>query len=388
MKKRIVVLSTVASHPQNAGHRARIYYLLQTLKDWGHQVYFVYLKGKYQQACQGNIKAMVQHWGEDYFSCPNFLELANLNPKRIVRDEPDSPIWNLDDWFDDSLGDYLQELDKKIQPNIVISEYAVLSKALEYFSPNVLRVLDTLDAFSNRNVLLSDHGIYNDSPVPSFCPEDESKAFSRADIVIAIQKNEQRYFESLTEKSVVCIGHLAPVMAAREDFPLAPQPMYIGSAGKINQKNLSRFLSDILPRVKKRGYDGKLLVIGDICSHVPALFDDVIKKPFVEELSSVYERATLGVNADVFATGLSIKSITTLSFATPLVTTSIGARGLEEGGGNAFLIADEPEEFADCMHEVLSCRQLQLQLSRSAHEFMTSYRQDSLNVLRTVVENN
>jgi glycosyltransferase involved in cell wall biosynthesis len=73
----------------------------------------------------------------------------------------------------------------------------------------------------------------------------------------------------------------------------------------------------------------------------------------VEDLSAAYARAAVVVNPRRFGTGLSIKSIEALACGRPLVATAAGATGLEDAAGGAFLLREDPGEFAEAVLQVL-----------------------------------
>ncbi len=98
------------------------------------------------------------------------------------------------------------------------------------------------------------------------------------------------------------------------------------------------------------------------------------KAPFLnltgyhETLDSFFEQARVAVSSEVFATGISTKNITTLSYGIPLVTSPAGARGLKET--NAFLIGRNADEFADMVVSVLEDDALAGDLSQKARQFV------------------
>ncbi|MCI0616683.1 hypothetical protein L0244_27200, partial [bacterium] len=65
MKKKILVISPIPTHPQNAGNRARVYSLLSNLRDMNHDVHFLHLKREL-----GDDKLMQEFWGDKFYSVP------------------------------------------------------------------------------------------------------------------------------------------------------------------------------------------------------------------------------------------------------------------------------------------------------------------------------
>ena len=114
-------------------------------------------------------------------------------------------------------------------------------------------------------------------------------------------------------------------------------------------------------------------------------FDGCLKLGQVEALEEAYALSDVIINPVYFGTGLKIKSIEALGYAKPLVTTPIGAEGLEAGANEAFLIADTADEFAQSIIEVFSDDQLREDLSNNAYDFAKQWNQICLEALMTLL---
>jgi glycosyltransferase involved in cell wall biosynthesis len=73
----------------------------------------------------------------------------------------------------------------------------------------------------------------------------------------------------------------------------------------------------------------------------------------VKELESVYELADIVVNPLTVGTGLKIKMVEAMGFSKAVISTEVGAEGIE-GEGTAYLRAGTREEFADCLGRLLN----------------------------------
>ena len=71
-----------------------------------------------------------------------------------------------------------------------------------------------------------------------------------------------------------------------------------------------------------------------------------------------------------YGAGTRLKIIESMALGTPVVSTSKGAEGLEVTHEENILIADEPEEFARNIIEVLNNPKLHDELSRSGRELV------------------
>lgn len=385
VSQNILVLSAIASHPLVSGHRIRIVQMLDTLRGWGHNVHFVYLNGK----CQSediNFKQMKNHWG-DRFYFPEFNELAN-GRKRLKLEKIESPEeWQLDDWHDDEFNPRLDRLVHQINPSIVIVEYASLSKALTSLDSNILKVIDTHDIFTNRNKLLVENGV----PARGFCSltkEEESRALNRADVIVAIQNNDRRYFQTITSKNTVTVGHLIDLKKAEalSTHNSKKRLLYYGGCANSNLVGLRYFANEIWPKLTQLNPNVELIVAGKVSQQFTEKCKNCRKLGVVEDLFALHQTVDVVVNADVYATGLSMKNITTLGFGKPLVTSLVGARGLEDGADRAFVVADSSDNFVTALTEILSDNSVATKLSNQAFDYASTYKEQQLRALSEIVD--
>ncbi|HEY9664990.1 MAG TPA: glycosyltransferase, partial [Allocoleopsis sp.] len=104
-----------------------------------------------------------------------------------------------------------------------------------------------------------------------------------------------------------------------------------------------------------------------------------------KELQEGYDLASLVINPIPYGTGLKIKTIEALGYAKPLVTTSVGAEGLEEGIDRAFLVADTPEAFAQAIITILDDPEVAARLSRQAYNFARQWNENNLRQLANIL---
>jgi glycosyltransferase involved in cell wall biosynthesis len=153
----------------------------------------------------------------------------------------------------------------------------------------------------------------------------------------------------------------------------------------INTHGVAWFIDTVLPVVRAQVPEAELWLAGGISDRIRRVGPGVRRLGYVDSLEGVYRRAAVVVNPQQFGTGISIKSIDALRHGRPLVTTASGARGLEEGVGTAFLQADSPEEFGQCLVDLLRDPALATALAQRAAAFARSYYQRSLQALADVV---
>ncbi|MGF1568067.1 MAG: glycosyltransferase family 4 protein [Nodosilinea sp.] len=379
MSKKIIVISPVPSHPQTAGNRARIYSLLIVLRDLGYTVHFVHI-----QETLGDTVAMREAWGCNFHVIPyrapdtRKKRFSRRLDQRIVRRlqawAGNDPRYNfeIDDWYDDSVTPYLSKLAEEIRPDVVMVEYVFFSKALECFDQDCTKIIDTHDIFAGRYKLYQRQG--HTPQWFSTTSREECKGLKRADIIVAIQSGEANYFATQRPAHrVVTVGHLMPVVC----LPRPQQShklLFLASQNPINVDAFNYFIQTIFPFLKDQVAELELLLVGDICDHV-ADYDGCRKLGSISNLQTAYEKADIIINPIQFGTGLKIKNIEALAFGKPLVTTSIGAFGLESGIGSAFVVADNPHEFVIAIVDLLTDEDHYQRLSTAALAFANRWNQ-------------
>ena len=93
-------------------------------------------------------------------------------------------------------------------------------------------------------------------------------------------------------------------------------------------------------------------------------------------LKSIYDLSDIVINPLTIGTGLKIKSIEALGFSKALISTSVGADGLENGIGSAFLVANNAEEFCNALNLIINDSETYLKLCNNATKFVDKWNSD------------
>jgi len=348
MSHTILIISPTPTHPINAGNRIRIYVYSKFLIKQGHEVHFLYSDQE-----DADIKAMQDYWGDRFhhvsYKAPvkceynKYLKMINSNYKYYS---------HIDDHYNELLDNKIKELQKEFTFTAVIIEYIFNTKAFFNFGKDVLKVVDTHDVMTNRHK----HFLRAGKPAVwySTSRKEEKKGIDRADVVMAIQDREAAFYRKITNKRVVTIGHIVNVTMPTKKIKPAKRILFVGSNNPNNYHALSDFIHDYFPLLRKNFPELELYIAGKICQAIEDR-EGIIKLGEVEDISDAYRVSNIVFNPFTIGTGLKIKMIEALGYGKAVISTTIGAEGLEDGAGKAFLIADTPENF-------------NLQLSRLLHE--------------------
>jgi glycosyltransferase involved in cell wall biosynthesis len=391
-RKKILIISPVPSHPQNAGNRARIYTMAVNLMNLGHDVYFAYEERNKNSKTEpaADYKAMSAFWKERLFIIPFELSLAG----RIMRElkslawtrrhfqfvrwnlfrEKDILVHTLDCFYEKRTDYFLKRVANKIKFDAVLVNYVWMSKAFDCFGGNVLKLLDTHDAYSDRHKIMKDFWFSTTS-------DEERRGLNRADVVIAIQDKEKEFFERLTTKRVIAVGHT--VRLSKPAKRKGRNILFASSATPSNIEALRYFIKEVFPGLKARFPDVTLQVSGKICDCIEDRHP-IVKLGQLKDIKEAYDQSDIVINPIFSGTGLKIKNIEALGYCKPLVTTPHGSIGLERGAGKAFLVAKNTKEFIAYLSRLLSDYKFFNKLSREACRFAANYNKESLKRLKEV----
>ncbi|WP_298636813.1 glycosyltransferase family 4 protein [uncultured Umboniibacter sp.] len=302
--KPILIVSPIPSHPQLQGNSQRIFTLAKWLKSSGFPLHFVYYGMEGLTDLQR--REMSEFWDEFYY----------ISPNRAAPAPSHDDYYDIDDWFDDKVGFQVSELSKRYDYGSCIVNYVWFSKVLDYLPDSVVKVIDTHDVFGDRHIVAKAAGL---EPVWFYTTvELESKGLSRADVVLAIQSEEAAYFELITHRQVIEIGHVIPPTFLPQRNEKQLRIGYLGSANPFNVASIEE-LEKALNGVDNTNISWCLAgSITRAINNKDGIFENW---GFVDSLDDFYREMDIIVNPMVGGTGLKIKSVEALSYGKPLLAT-------------------------------------------------------------------
>lgn len=360
--------------------------MAEGLRALGHEVDFLHL----QQPLRIADAALRHYWGDHLhvFRGLSPASCVGRGRRKVLRLTAKTFHLNLpvDSYFDPAAARYLRGLLARRPFDVVIVSYVFYSRLLEFLPDRVLKLIDTHDVFSDRYRLYREHG--QTGEFFSTGREEEGKALDRADAALAIQEWDAEHFRSISRTPVTVVGHLAPPVESEASGggSVAPAMLFVGGSMGINVHGVTWFIRHVLPLVRRQVPEAELWLVGDIGRRIRTGAPGVRRLGFVDGLGDLYRRAAVVVNPQQFGTGLSIKSVDALLHGRPLVASTSGARGLEDGAGAAFLQAGSAEEFAERLIEVLRDPARGAALAERAGEFARRYHERNLRALAAAVD--
>ncbi|NJR59649.1 MAG: glycosyltransferase family 4 protein [Cyanobacteria bacterium CRU_2_1] len=334
--KNILVITPTPSHPQNSGNRKRVHSLFKYFQSHSFNIHFV-LYNAYQNDAicnKSNYEEMRQEW--DYFDLvmpsPDYHKVLTTFRNRLCKRSLYQQMaskgltinFGIDDWCSDSLINFIKWKTRNYAFSAVFIEYVFLSKVAEYIPRNTLKIIDTHDVFANRHNTLVRNGM--EASFFSTSKTSEIKGLNRSDLVLAIQEEEKRYFESHLASKVIKVSHIEQEKFVDKEYQTLHSIGIISSLNSINVISIQKFI-DLISRSQSLN-DLKIYIAGSVCQKISVSLPNVILLNHVDSLANFYALADLYINPMVTGTGIKIKTLEAFSYGVPFLSTQSGSVGI------------------------------------------------------------
>lgn len=250
---------------------------------------------------------------------------------------------------------------------IVIADYIFQTQALEVLGSRV-RASATImhDLFHRRAEMVAFSGV-RDS-VATVSREDEIDMLGRADLVIAIQKEEARFVaENLPGQPVITVPISYPSETAAQPGQ-GSQILFVGSNTEPNVAGLKWFCEGCWPAIRAALPEARLDVAGSVATGLgdyPAP-PGVRYLGMVDDLMPLYRAAGVVISPLTFGSGLKIKLIEAMALGKAIVATSVTLQGVEDIAAPAVFTTDDPGAFAASVISLAKDDALRAQKGREA----------------------
>lgn len=203
----------------------------------------------------------------------------------------------------------------------------------------------------------------------------EEHICKEVDVVVAITEVDQQFLSKMTKvkNSTTCITGIDPLKYANRSSEVKDKSIFIFSSmdWMPNVEAVNWFLENCFQKVKAEVPDCKLVIAGrNMPASISGIKDaniEIIEN--VKDSSLFYQTHSIMLVPLLSGSGLRIKIIEGMAYGKAIVSTSVGAEGIQAVKGKDLIIADQPEEFSQAVIRLLKNEEERKQLECNARAF-------------------
>lgn len=346
--KKILIISTMPTHPTDAGNRAAIMAQVNIMQKMGHEVHFLFASMELSHGV--DYDAMRKYWGENLhiFRMNKILKVKRVFVD-LYRKKFNHGYWKVDDHYPWGLARYINKLNQKENFDACIIQYYRLSRLLPIITiPR--KAIFTHDVFAYKDIRIGS------TFYETLNAHEEAKAMQRCPTIFAIQKDEAAYFRMISPRSKVYTVY-NPYQTHQAQFLNNKTLLYLASRMEFNVTGIQFFLDNVWPTLSEKIRDIKLIVGGSVCEKIQSQYNNVSLLGRVDKLTDFYALGDIVVNPVYQGTGLKIKTFEALSFGKATIVHPHSMIGIYKPEAAPLLKASSTEEWVNIISDLINTPQ-------------------------------
>ena len=293
-----------------------------------------------------------------------YLRLINGNIHNILTNVRQGIFVNILDYY------YSAEMRKEIASQISTGEFDVIyvTRQMANYVLNEIKVPKIIQPYDavfewHRQIYSNTSGLkqvlYFFSYI--FTKIYEKQVYAKFSACLVVTNQDKNLLLSLNNKincfvlpNGVDINYFSPLIIT-EDFPSL---IFVSDmSGHPSSDNVLYFYNDIFPLVRRIFPHIKLYLVGkNPCKEITDLSSDphVFVTGYVDDVRPFIAKSSIFIAPMILGTGMKTKVLEALSMGKAVVSTSVGAQGINVTPGENVLIADTATQFADYLITLLN----------------------------------
>jgi O-antigen biosynthesis protein len=224
------------------------------------------------------------------------------------------------------------------------------------YQPHAKVVVDSVDVSFARELIAAELGVIEKKQAEE-TKRKELNLYGKVDAVIAVSQLDYQILYAENEQLRLFIVPIIMPIQKQSINPESKEIVFIGGfKWEPNIDGIQWFVKEIWGSIRSRIPEAVITVIGsnpteEILELGKTLGVNVVG--YVPDTNPYLKRAAISIAPLRYGGGMKGKVNEAMSIGLPVVTTSVGAQGLNAISGKHLLIADEPLEFAEAVISLL-----------------------------------
>jgi len=333
--RHLALFHEILPHYDCSGADLRLYELLRELRVLGHRVTLIARDSRNEEKYRPPLEALgvkvyagdpcrLRHTGYDN---PSTWDLTEV----LAKEKFDIAI--LSHWFWCGISVPEHYLDE-IRSHSPATRILVLSE-------------DRHGERERRSAQLT--GFLSDIERGNNFEQREKEIYQRADLVLYVTETDQRrFFELVPGLATEHLPTIAESASPGPPFAEREGILFLGNFENLaNRDALDWVLQNVWPRLRKQDARLRLYIAGHAApTDLEKQHPGVISLGRVDDLGPLFDRHRVFAAPIRYGTGIITKNMHSISHGLPVVTTTVGAEGMQLVHNQHALIADSPEQFA------------------------------------------
>ncbi len=246
---------------------------------------------------------------------------------------------------------------------------------VDRYQPWARTIVDTVDIHFRREEAALKLGI-SDAATVEANKRRELATCEKAHAVICVSVEDGGILES---ESKIGRWFVIPLIVPFRDRSVrerGPELLFLGGFGfPPNRDGILWFANEVWPQIHASRPDASLTVVGsNVTAEVAALSEraGIEVVGYVPDVAPYFDRAAMMVAPLLYGAGVKTKVVEAMAASLPVVTTPVGAQGLEVVSGEHLMIADDGETFARHVVDLLGEPERAGRIGRAGREYVAA----------------
>ena len=216
----------------------------------------------------------------------------------------------------------------------------------------------------------------------------ETKLIQKASIIVAISNKEKELISKyVSQEKIITISNIHYPKVNKTEIPTFKQReniLFIGSKHTPNIDAIYFLYNEIMPKVWKINSEIKVQIIGDVVEEIKGISHPMFEfLGYVPNVESHFLNSKLMVAPLRYGAGVKGKIGQAFEYYLPVITTDIGAEGMNIDNNYHAIITNNPNEFAAKILELYQNKDLWQKLSDASENSLKPFSKEHL---RSVIQ--